>query len=364
MRTGFVWHERYFWFDTGGVLPALPGCEPYPHWDTPNSRRRIKNLLDASGLIDSLVVLKPKTAARDDLLRFHSEAYVDQVKALSDADGGETGVLAHLGPGDFDIALLALGGCMTAVDAVLAGTVDNAYALVRPCGHHATRDLGMGNAIFCNIALAIMKARAERRVGRVAVVDWDVHHGNGTQQAFYADPETLTISIHQDSNFPPGSGTMDERGEGAGFGCNINVPLPPGSGHGAYVAVMQRVVVPAIERFRPDLIAVASGLDACGGDPMARMMCHGETYREMTRLLLACASRCCGGKLVACHEGGYSELAAPFMALAILEEMCGIRSGVVDPVSPLIAGFGGQELQPHQDAVITRAAALASAIRS
>jgi len=173
-----------------------------------------------------------------------------------------------------------------------------------------------------------------------------VHHGNGTQQAFYADPETLTISIHQDSNFPPGSGTMEERGEGAGIGCNINVPLPPGSGHGAYVAVMQRVVVPAIERFRPDLIAVASGLDACGGDPMARMMCHGETYREMTRLLLACASRCCGGRLVACHEGGYSELAAPFMALAILEEMCGIRSGVVDPVSPLIAGFGGQGCSP------------------
>lgn len=362
MGTGFVWHERYFWFDTGGVLPALPGCEPYPHWDTPNSRRRIKNLLDASGLIDSLQVLHPKPASRDDLLRFHSVAYVDKVKALSDANGGDSGVMAHLGPGDFDIALLALGGCMRAVDAVLAGEVGNAYALVRPCGHHATRELGMGNAIFCNIALAVMKARAERRVGRVAIVDWDVHHGNGTQQAFYADPDTLTISIHQDNNFPPGSGTMDERGEGAGLGYNINVPLPPGSGHGAYVATIERVVVPAVDRFRPDLIIVASGLDANGGDPMGRMMCHGGTYREMTRLLLACASRHCGGKLVACHEGGYSELVVPFMALAVIEELCGVRSNVVDSVTPFIAASGGQELQPHQEAVIAKASELVDTI--
>ena len=358
MRTGFVWHERFFWFDTGGVLPVLAGCEPYPHWDTPASRRRIKNLLDASGLIDSLVVLRPRMAARDDLLRFHSAVYVERVKALSDGNGGDTGLLAHIGPGDFDIALLSLGACMTAMDAVLAGEVDNAYALVRPCGHHATRDLGMGNAIFCNIALAVMKARAEGRVGRVAIVDWDVHHGNGTQQAFYADRDTLTISIHQDNNFPPGSGRMEERGEGAGLGFNVNVPLPPGSGHGAYLAVMERVVVPAIERFQPDLVVVASGLDACGADPMARMMCHGGTYREMTRTLLASAGRCCGGRLVACHEGGYSELAAPYMALAVIEAMSGVSAGVNDPVSPFIAAQGGQELQPHQDAVISRAAAL------
>ena len=358
MRTGFVWHERYFWFDTGRGLPVLPGCQPSPHWDTPESKRRIKNLLDASGLTDALVPIRPAPATRDDLLRFHTAAYVDRVKALSDANGGETGVLAHIGHGDFDIALLAVGGCMAAVDAVLAGAVDNAYALVRPPGHHATRDLGIGGTVFGNVALAIMKARAERRVGRVAVVDWDVHHGNGTQQAFYSDPDTLTISIHQDNCFPAGSGRLEERGEGPGFGCNVNVPLPPGSGHGAYVAVMERVVVPAIERFRPELIVVACGLDACGGDPMARMMCHGATYREMTRLLLACANRCCGGKLVACHEGGYSELAAPFMALAIIGELAGTRTGVADPVSPLIATFAGHELQPHQAAVITRAEAL------
>jgi len=362
MRTGFVWHERYFWFDAGSQLPALPGCEPYPGFDTPETKRRIKSLLDASGLIDSLVVMRPDSAARSDLLRFHSEAYVDKVKALSDTSGGESGVMAHLGPGDFDIALLAVGGCMTAIDAVLAGKVDNAYALVRPCGHHATRDLGMGNAIFCNIALAVMKAREERRVGRVAIVDWDVHHGNGTQQAFYADPDTLTISIHQDNNFPPGSGTMEERGEGAGVGYNINVPLPPGSGHGAYVATIERVVVRAIDRFKPDLIVVASGLDAGAADPLARMMCYDETYRQMTRLLLACADRCCGGKLVMCHEGGYSAFSAPFLALAIIEQLSGVKSGVVDPLSPLAASYGGQELQPHQDAVIAKAAALVSAI--
>jgi acetoin utilization deacetylase AcuC-like enzyme len=189
-------------------------------------------------------------------------------------------------------------------------------------------------------------------VNRVAIVDWDVHHGNGTQDAFYDDAQTLTISIHQDNCYPKGTGKLTERGEGAGQGYNINVPLPPGSGHGAYLATFDRVVVPALERFRPDLIVVASGLDANGCDPLARMMCYADTYREMTARLMSSAKALCGGKLVVCHEGGYSPQVVPFAALAIIEQLSGCKTDVIDPLSGHIATFAGQDLQPHQDAVI------------
>ena len=355
MTTALIWDERFFWFDAGNSMPPLPGCEPYPAFDRPDTKRRIKSLLDASGLIDHLAVIPPVSATRDDLLRFHSEDYVARVEALSDASGGDTGESAWIGAGDFATALLSVGGCMTAVDAVLAGEVHNAYALVRPCGHHSTRERGMGFAIFCNIALAIMRAREAGRVDRVAVVDWDVHHGNGTQDAFYDDPRTLTVSIHQDNCYPKGTGTMTERGEGPGLGYNINLPLPPGSGHGAYLAAFDRVVVPALERFAPDLIIVASGLDANGLDPLARMMCYGATYRDMTARLMAAAEASCGGKLVICHEGGYSPQFVPFAALAVIEQLSQRATDVVDPWSGFIEANAGQDLQPHQAAVIDAA---------
>src|SRR5262249_11422031 len=154
--------------------------------------------------------------------------------------------------------------------------------------------------------IAIRRAQALGKVRRVAVFDWDVHHGNGTQDAFYQDPSVLTISIHQAGNYPPGSGTLEENGEGPGLGFNINVPLPPGSGHGAYLEATRCVVIPALQTFRPELIIIASGLDANAMDPLARMMCYSETYREMTRLMKQAASELCGGKLAICHEGGYS----------------------------------------------------------
>jgi acetoin utilization deacetylase AcuC-like enzyme len=356
VTTALIWDEHFFWFDAGGSMPPLPGCEPYPAFDRPDTKRRIKSLLDASGLIDHLTVIQPVSATRDDLLRFHSEDYVARVEALSNASGGDTGENAWIGARDFATALLSVGGCMTAVDAVLAGEVNNAYALVRPCGHHSTRDRGMGFAIFCNIALAIMRAREAGTVDRVAVIDWDVHHGNGTQDAFYDDAKTLTVSIHQDNCYPKGTGTMEERGEGPGLGYNINLPLPPGSGHGAYLAAFDRVVVPALERFAPDLIVVASGLDANGLDPLARMMCYGDTYREMTARLMAVADAACGGKLVICHEGGYSPQFVPFAALAVLEQLSQRATDVVDPWSGFIEANAGQELQPHQAAVIDVAA--------
>jgi acetoin utilization deacetylase AcuC-like enzyme len=179
-----------------------------------------------------------------------------------------------------------------AFDAVISGKAPNAYALVRPPGHHAIADLGMGFCLFANAAVPIMHARAMHGVGRIAVVDWDVHHGNGTQAAFYGDPDVLTISLHQDNLFPPNSGALDENGEGAGKGYNLNIPLPPGCGNGAYLEAFAASCVPALERFKPELIVVASGFDASGVDPLGRMMVSSpRAIRAMTACWLEAADR-------------------------------------------------------------------------
>ncbi|HXL78675.1 MAG TPA: class II histone deacetylase [Candidatus Eisenbacteria bacterium] len=365
MTTGFLWHELYAWHDTGtgaSVMPASLTVQPLGHIESAEGKRRIRNLVEVSGLIDHLVQLKPRPATEDEILRLHTREYVERIKKLSSEAGGEAGEETPFGRGSYEIALLAAGGCITAVDAVLDGKVDNAYALVRPPGHHAERDQGRGFCIFGNTALAAMHARQARGLSRVAIVDWDVHHGNGTEHAFYSDPTVLTLSIHQDNNYPPASGAISDTGDGAGRGYNINVPLPPGSGVGAYAATFERVVAPALRAFRPDLILIASGLDASAMDPLASMMMTSEGYRTLTRMVLAVARDVCGGRLVACHEGGYSPAYVPYCGLAIIEELAGIRTGLDDPLLGLLAGFGGQEIQPHQEVVVEQAAKLAAGL--
>ena len=191
-----------------------------------------------------------------------------------------------------------------ALEAVLCGSVQNACALIRPPGHHAVAGLGMGFCLFGNAVVAIRHGRAMYGLGRVAVVDWDVHHGNGTQAAFYDDPGTLTISLHGDRLYPAYSGSLAERGTGPGLGYNLNVPLPPGSGDGAYLEAMRRVVLPALHRFKPDLIVVACGFDASAADPLGRMMVTSDGYRQMTALVMVAAEALCGGRLMMTHEGG------------------------------------------------------------
>jgi acetoin utilization deacetylase AcuC-like enzyme len=263
------------WHDTGTgalVMPASLTVQPMGHVESAEGKRRIRNLVEVSGLMDHLVQLRPRPATEAEILRLHTTEYVERIKKMSSEMGGEAGEETPFGRGSYEIALLAAGGCITAVDAVLDGKVDNAYALVRPPGHHAEKDQGRGFCIFGNIALAAMHARQARGLSRVAIVDWDVHHGNGTEHAFYADPTVLTISVHQDNNYPPSSGALADTGSGTGRGYNINIPLPPGSGVGAYVATFERVVGPALAAFRPELILIASGLDANAMDPLASMM--------------------------------------------------------------------------------------------
>ena len=234
MSTGFLWHEKYMWHDTGSGAAA--NVEPGEHFENPETKRRLKNLLDLSGMTDNLVRLDPRMATEEELLRFHTEDYINRIRKLSDDLGGFAGPNTPFGKGSYEIAKLAAGGTIVATEAVLSGRVDNAYALVRPPGHHAERDLGRGFCIFANVALAAMHAREIWGIERIATIDWDVHHGNGTQQAFYDDPNVLTISIHQDGLFPADSGNVNERGIKSGENFNINIHLQAVSGHGAYSA--------------------------------------------------------------------------------------------------------------------------------
>ena len=240
---------------------------------------------------------------------------------------------------------------------MLAGRVDNAYALVRPPGHHAEPDRGRGYCIFANVPIAVRHVQATGAVERIAIIDWDVHHGNGAQAIFWRDPAVMALSVHQSGYYPTDVGAVDEIGEGPGEGTTVNVPLPAGSGVGAYTSAFERVVVPAVRAHRPDLIFVSCGFDPGMLEPQAQMMVHSEGFRELAGIVVELAAELCEGRLVLCHEGGYSTTYVPFCGLAVLEALSGVTTGVRDPYLAAFAAVEGQELQPHQAAAIDRAAA-------
>jgi acetoin utilization deacetylase AcuC-like enzyme len=294
MSTGFHWNELYAWHDTGtgsGFLSTGGLVEPEQHGESPATKRRLRNLLDVTGLLDQTVAVPGRAATEEELTRVHTPEYVARIKRESEEGGGDGGELAPFGAGGYEICALSAGGVISAIEAVWEGELENAYSLNRPPGHHAERDEGRGFCVFANIAVAIEHMRAVHGVERIAVVDWDVHHGNGTEHAFYEDPGVLTISLHQAGLFPAESGLVEHTGEGAGEGFTVNVPLPPGSGNGAYAAALERVVVPAIEAFGPQLIVIASGLDASMMDPLAMMVVTSEGYRRLTDIMVELADR-------------------------------------------------------------------------
>jgi acetoin utilization deacetylase AcuC-like enzyme len=337
-QVGFVFDERYLSHDTGLMQPGPPIIEPYPHWESPDTKGRFRNLLDASGLLRSLVPLDPRPATDEEILRLHDPGYLAWLGEASAADGGDAGDESPFGHGGLEIARLSTGGCIVAAEAVLDARVETAYALVRPPGHHAEPASGRGFCLLGNVAIAAMHLRATRGVGRIAVVDWDVHHGNGTETAFWRDPDVLAISLHQDGLYPYGRGAVSDVGEGPGRGATINIPLPAGSAIGAYRAALEQVVLPALERFAPEVVFVASGLDASAFDPLGRMQLRSVDYRVLTDALIAATGRICGGRLVLCHEGGYSAVYVPFCGAAIVEGLLGIGPVVVDP-------FLGEDLE-------------------
>ena len=332
--THFLHDERCFWHGGGNyaqllpvgglVQPLVAGGLP----EAPETKRRLKNLLEVSGLAETLHMAGAEPAGEDDMLRIHPATYLKDFKTLSDAGGGELGLKTPFGPGAYEIAALSAGLVKQAVLSVLQGDCTNAYALSRPPGHHCLPDFPNGFCLLANIPIAIEAARKGNLAERVAVLDWDVHHGNGTETIYFDDPDTLTISIHQERCYPQDSGDVDVTGSDNAPNSNMNIPLPPGAGHAAYLEVMERLVIPKLRQFKPDLVVVACGFDAASGDPLSRMMCSSETFRLMTRMVMAETD----GKLVAAHEGGYSEVYVPFCGHAVLEEMSGAANPIEDPM--------------------------------
>lgn len=356
MATGYLYHEIFGWHDTGtfvGDMPSDPGAglQPYKNYEHAETKKRIHELIVVSGLIDELIRISPRLALENELATVHTNEHIERIKTESatrlGGDGGD--LTTPFARGGYEIAAMAAGGAIELFKAVLSGEVSNGYALIRPPGHHAVSERGMGYCIFSNMAVAIGVAKRERPNLRVAVVDWDVHHGNGTESIFLKDKDVLTISLHQDRLYPHDTGDIDV----TGIGTNINIPLPPGTGVGGYVHAFDEVVVPAIGRFKPDIITVASGFDSAYLDPLGRMMLTAEGYRILTRKLMDVADEVCDGKLMMTHEGGYSATYAPFCGLFVLQELSGVRK-LGDPFAHG-NDYPGQTLQANQREVVNQA---------
>ncbi len=342
MATGFYWDEHCFWHGGGNYAMTLPVgglVQPIQAGlpENPEAKRRLLNLMRVTGLDRHLSLRSADPATEEELQRVHPRSYLREFRDTSAQGGGELGLRTPFGQGGYEIAALSAGLTRAALFDVLSGEFDSSYALSRPPGHHCLPEFPNGFCLLANIAIAVEAALAEGLVGRVAVLDWDVHHGNGTEAIFYDRAEVLTISMHQERNYPLDTGDAEDRGAGAGLGANMNIPLPPGTGHFGYLAAFDRLVLPALERFRPDVIVVACGFDAGAFDPLARMLASAETFRELTARTRAAAEDLCDGRIVLVHEGGYSEVYVPFCGHAALEALSDAPTRAPDPLANTVA---------------------------
>jgi acetoin utilization deacetylase AcuC-like enzyme len=275
------------------------------HPERPERLEAIEGRLEESSLVARLTPVEAHPAEERWLEMIHAPSYIRRVEHACASgerllDSPDTGI----GPESYAAALLAAGGALALVDAVLEGRLDNGFAAVRPPGHHAERDRAMGFCLFNNVAVAARYAQRKHGVARVLIVDWDVHHGNGTQHVFEDDPSVLYCSLHQWPLYP-GTGAASERGSGAGEGFTLNLPLPPGSGDADWLGAFDRALIPAADSFRPDLVLVSAGFDAHRDDPLAGTRLSEAGFAALTHRVCDLARRHCGGRLVSMLEGGY-----------------------------------------------------------
>jgi acetoin utilization deacetylase AcuC-like enzyme len=319
MTTGVVTDDRYLEHDTGAGHP-----------ERAERLRAVGRLLRSDPSADWIRV-PARDATGEELARIHAPEHVERVSASARlahfAFDADTPASART----FAAARLAAGGVLALVDAVMAGRVSNGFALVRPPGHHAERDRAMGFCFFNNVALAAAHLRAAHGLRRVLVVDWDVHHGNGTQRSFYRDPSVMFVSSHQ-YPFYPGTGASREVGAGEGEGFTLNLPFPAGYGDAQYVRAFLDVVEPVARRFAPDFILVSAGFDAHRRDPLAGMEVTEDGFGALARVLLRTAREVCQDRFVAVLEGGYDLEGLTRSIAAVLSEMRGERLG--ETVSP------------------------------
>ena len=302
------------------------------HPETPARLQAIMSHLEESGLLERLVRVEPRDATAADLELVHSYELIARVRGLAAEGGGWLDADTYVVPRSDEAALRAAGGVLAAVDAVLDSAVGSAFCLVRPPGHHATPSGAMGFCLYNNVAVAAAHVLQRRGLEWVAVVDFDVHHGNGTQDAFYADPRVLYFSTHQ-YPFYPGSGYWAETGEGPGQGATVNVPLPRGCGYDEYLRAYREVCAPVLRRFRPQILLVSAGFDAHFADPLAQMLLSSRGYYEIASLLRELADELCEGRIVYALEGGYDHTALAWSVRACIDTLLG-NAFAEDPHGP------------------------------
>jgi acetoin utilization deacetylase AcuC-like enzyme len=276
------------------------------HPEQPARMDAVSRGLEAVGAMSGALRIPVRPATEDEVALCHTRSYIEIVKrdVASGAKMLSTGD-TQIGSRSLDVALMATGGVLNAVDAVLDRRAGNAFCAVRPPGHHANADRGMGFCLFNNVAIAARYAQGKHGIGNVVIIDWDVHHGNGTQDIFYRDGSVFYFSTHQ-SPWYPGTGAAGETGEGKGAGLTLNCPFPAGSGAKEIVGAFQARLVPAMRHFRPELVLLSAGFDSRLGDPLGDFTLSDEDFAELTGIALEIAARYSGGKLVSVLEGGYS----------------------------------------------------------
>lgn len=311
-KTGIVRDERYLDHEPGRWHP-----------ESPERLMAIYSMLNGRDMEGIFLDLPTRRATRDELLRIHSPRYVDMILATAGKGYRSLDPDTAVSEGSCEAALLAAGGVSEAISVVLSGEMDNAFALVRPPGHHAEHSRGMGFCLFNNLAVGVRHAQAAHGIKRVLAVDWDLHHGNGTQHSFENDSSVLYFSTHQYPYYP-GSGASEEIGKGSGEGFTVNVPLSSGKGNGEYAAVFDRILKPIALEFDPELILVSAGFDIHANDPLGGMRVTSHGFARLTRRLMDIADACCRGRVVMTLEGGYDLDGLSSSVKAVIREMAGV----------------------------------------
>jgi acetoin utilization deacetylase AcuC-like enzyme len=341
-RIAVFFHPAVLGHDTGrGFFETPPSAlleiaEPHPE----NAARLVnmKAVLERGPIAESLDWFEGRAATRAELLLFHDAAYLDSLAALKGEGRHWVTGTTPFAPGSHQAVLAAAGTTLAAADHVWSGQGRIAYALVRPPGHHAQPAQADGYCFVNNIGVAVEAAR-QKGLRRTAVIDWDVHHGNGTQEGFYADRDILTVSLHMDHGAwgpsHPQSGGAEEIGEGAGTGANLNIPLPMGAGDGRYLGAFDLQVAPALRRHKPELIVIAAGQDASQFDPNGRQCVTMAGFNALGRRARALAEELCGGRLVLVQEGGYAPSYAAYCLHATLDGVLGRECSIKDPIAYL-----------------------------
>jgi acetoin utilization deacetylase AcuC-like enzyme len=288
----------------------------------PERPERVKAMMEMAETLDrsSLHFHSPREATSDEIALCHEQAYIATVARTAQFEHYDFDPDTHTCADSFKTAILAAGGVLTAVEAVADGAADNAFAIVRPPGHHALPARAMGFCFFNNVAIAAAYLIRERGLQRVMIIDWDLHHGNGTQEIFYDSPEVLYTSIHQ-YPFYPGTGAMHQMGTGRGEGYTVNAPVPAGFGDAEFLDIFDQVILPIGRKFSPEFILVSSGFDGHFRDPLGELRVTEDGFAAMARRTKRLAAECCDGKLVAVLEGGYDLEALAGSGKAVIEEL-------------------------------------------